>query len=721
MKILTIVGARPQFIKAAVVSRAIEDYNKTVSIRELIEEMLVHTGQHYDDNMSDVFFKEMHIPIPRYQLGIGGGTHGAMTGRMLEALEGLMLEEKPDVVLVYGDTNSTLAGALAAAKLHIPVAHVEAGLRSFNMQMPEEVNRILTDRVSHWLFCPTDTAVNNLKREGVNEWSGVQVHNVGDVMYDAALFYRERAAAGQTVAELMERYKEGFYLATVHRQENTDDVTRLTNIITALEEIAKRVPVILPLHPRTRKRLEGLGIETKQITCLEPVGYFDMVCLLDNCRAVFTDSGGVQKEAYFFHKPCITLRDETEWVELVEHGFNCLVGAEWESIIRAEQEFIQQDRDFSVPLYGDGRAGEKIILYLLKGKQIGIKENEVYVSIVIPILNEKMYIKKCIESVLAQDYPQDNYEILLVDGCSTDGTREIIRTYIQTHKKIKLLDNPKQIAPSAMNIGITNAHGDLVVIMGAHADYASDYISKCVKWSQITGAENVGGPALAKGDGFWGKAIEYAHYSPFGLGGADFRTGEYEGETDTVFGGAFRRDIFDKVGLYDERLVRNQDIELNSRIRNAGGKIFITPEIKCSYYCRSNLKGLWQQNYNNGLWNIYTSWVSKSALSLRHFVPLLFVSGLIMSMLFVVFGSTVTSSMKGYLFVPLILCAGSYIAVAVFFALKVSMEKGLRYFFPLLVVFATLHISYGWGSIKGLLSVKSWREAQTDLTLTKSN
>lgn len=365
MKIITIVGARPQFIKAAVVSRAIENHNMKFPI-EQIDEIIVHTGQHYDDNMSDIFFKEMQIPDPLYHLGIGGGTHGVMTGRMLESLEGLMLEQKPDVVMVYGDTNSTLAGALAAAKLHIPVAHVEAGLRSYNMQMPEEVNRILTDRVSYWLFCPTETAVNNLKREKVGEWSGVQVHNVGDVMYDAALFYRKQARPRQIVAELLEKYNKGFYLATVHRQENTDDPVRLRSIITALDEIAERLPIVLPVHPRTRKKLTQIGMDIKNIVCIEPVGYFDMICLLDNCRAVFTDSGGVQKEAYFFHKPCITLRDETEWVELVEHGYNRLVGAERESIICAEQEFIQQARDFSVPLYGDGRAGEKIIELIIR-------------------------------------------------------------------------------------------------------------------------------------------------------------------------------------------------------------------------------------------------------------------------------------------------------------------------------------------------------------------
>ena len=365
MKILTIVGARPQFIKAAVVSRAIAKYNKEASDREEIEELLVHTGQHYDDNMSDVFFREMQIPEPSYHLGIGGGSHGAMTGRMLEALEELLLNEQPDLVMVYGDTNSTLAGALAAAKLHIPVAHVEAGLRSFNMNMPEEINRILTDRISSWLFCPTETAVKNLEQEGAKHWPGVRVCNVGDVMYDAALFYRERAKPGSVVASLLNQYQDGFYLATVHRQENTDDSGRLMNIMTALKEIAERVPVILPLHPRTRKHLIEMELDMGNVNCIEPVGYFDMICLLDNCRAVFTDSGGVQKEAYFFHKPCITLRDETEWVELVEHGYNCLVGAERERILATEKEFVQQVRDYSIPLYGDGRAGERIVKLII--------------------------------------------------------------------------------------------------------------------------------------------------------------------------------------------------------------------------------------------------------------------------------------------------------------------------------------------------------------------
>jgi UDP-GlcNAc3NAcA epimerase len=263
---------------------------------------------------------------------------------------------------------SILAGALTAAKLHIPVAHVEVGLRSFNMQMPEEVNRILTDRVSRWLFCPTDTAVNNLNREGVGEWPGVQVHNVGDVMYDAALFYRKQARAGQAVDELLEQYKDGFYLATVHRQENTDEPGRLINIMTALKDISERVPVILPLHPRTRKHAIEMGLDMGNVTCIEPVGYFDMLCLLDNCRAVFTDSGGVQKEAYFFHKPCITLRDETEWVELISLGHNIVVGASYSAIIAAEKEIDCHCINYTKELYGNGCAGVKILNNLLNSQ-----------------------------------------------------------------------------------------------------------------------------------------------------------------------------------------------------------------------------------------------------------------------------------------------------------------------------------------------------------------
>ncbi len=360
MKIVTIIGARPQFVKAAVVSRVIAKYNYEYK-EQVIDEVIVHTGQHYDANMSDIFFKEMQMPNPNYHLGIGGASHAIMTGRMLEKIEEVLLKEKPDIVMVYGDTNSTLAGALAAAKLHIPVAHVEAGLRSFNMQMPEEVNRILTDRVSNWLLCPTETAVLNLEGEGVSNWANAKVYNVGDVMYDAALFYKEKADPTEEVKNLVSIYKDDFYLATIHRAENTDDKVRLANIFKALDEVSSKVPVILPLHPRTKKLLSENDIQLANIICINPVGYFDMITLLAECKGVFTDSGGVQKEAYFFGKPCITLREETEWMELIDHGFNKLAGASYEIILELEESFMRTDISDEVKLYGDGRAGEKIV------------------------------------------------------------------------------------------------------------------------------------------------------------------------------------------------------------------------------------------------------------------------------------------------------------------------------------------------------------------------
>ncbi|KZY89539.1 UDP-N-acetyl glucosamine 2-epimerase, partial [Oleiphilus sp. HI0071] len=299
MKIVTVLGARPQFIKAGTVSREIAKRNGG---GQSINEVIVHTGQHYDANMSDIFFEEMQIPKPDYQLGVGGQTHGSMTGKMLVNIEDVLLKEKPDVVMVYGDTNSTLAGALAASKLHIPVAHVEAGLRSFNMAMPEEVNRILTDRISKWLFCPTETAVQNLQIEGVDAWKNdARVHNVGDVMLDGALFYKDLAIKPDNVTD------GGFMLCTIHRAENTDSLERMTSIVSALNELALDQHIILPLHPRTRKIISEYGLEFQGITVIEPVGYLNMVWLIANCDRVMTDSGGLQKEAYFFSKPCITL------------------------------------------------------------------------------------------------------------------------------------------------------------------------------------------------------------------------------------------------------------------------------------------------------------------------------------------------------------------------------------------------------------------------------
>ena len=351
-KILTIIGARPQFIKASVVSRAIQQTKG-------IEEIMLHTGQHFDANMSDIFFNQLNIPRPDIQLDIHGGSHGEMTGRMLAEIEQALLTHKPDRVLVYGDTNSTLAGALAAAKLHIPVAHVEAGLRSFNMQMPEEINRILTDQISDLLFCPTDTAVQNLKNEGFAN-KPVQVLQVGDVMQDAALLFAEKAEA--PAGEL----PECFILATLHRAENTDNPERLTAIVAALNEINTTLaPVVLPLHPRTRKLIAQHGLELN-VHLIDPVGYFEMVWLLDHCQLVLTDSGGVQKEAFFFGKACVTMRDQTEWVELIEVGANVLVGADQNKIINATKRHLGRQVQDTQQLYGGEKAAERIVSVLLK-------------------------------------------------------------------------------------------------------------------------------------------------------------------------------------------------------------------------------------------------------------------------------------------------------------------------------------------------------------------
>jgi len=352
MKIVTILGARPQFIKAGSVSREIAKYKE-------IDEIIVHTGQHYDANMSDIFFDEMKIPKPDYFLGIGGKSHGAMTGQMIEKIEEVCLKEKPDWVMVYGDTNSTLAGAIVASKLHIKLAHIEAGLRSFNMKMPEEVNRILTDRVSNILFCPTDTAVQNLKNEGYDNLD-VKVVKSGDVMQDGAVFYK--SLAQKPSCDIQENY----ILCTIHRAENTDDATRLKDIFAALNEIAEQKQIILPLHPRTKKILKELQIDIDNLTIIDPVGYLEMVWLIDNCALVMTDSGGLQKEAYFFEKPCITLRDETEWVELVECGVNSLVGADKEKIISVYKKNVAFNKEnSSLDLYGSGKASKRIVKELL--------------------------------------------------------------------------------------------------------------------------------------------------------------------------------------------------------------------------------------------------------------------------------------------------------------------------------------------------------------------
>jgi len=356
MKILTIVGARPQFVKAAAVSRQIKLFPG-------ISEVIVHTGQHFDHNMSEVFFDEMDIPRPDYNLAINSLSHGAMTGRMIEEIEKVLIKERPDWLLVYGDTNSTLAGALAASKLHIKVAHVEAGLRSFNMKMPEEVNRILTDRISDVLFCPTDTAMVNLQKEGFDQMDNY-VLNVGDVMYDAALFYEQRASPPVGV-----NLPDSYILATVHRAENTNDVNKLTSIITAFNRLQKEgYNVVLPLHPRTKQYIIKYALKT-HFTTLEPVGYLQMVHLIKNCSMVMTDSGGLQKEAYFFKKPCLTLRDQTEWVELVNIGSNVLIDVSQKiKIVQIVKRISKQNYLFNEQPYGEGNA-TKIIIETLIGYQ----------------------------------------------------------------------------------------------------------------------------------------------------------------------------------------------------------------------------------------------------------------------------------------------------------------------------------------------------------------
>lgn len=402
LKIVDIVGARPQFIKLAPILMAIERHNRE-NPGHRIEEVLVHTGQHYDYEMSQVFFDELGLKEPDYHLGVGSGTHGYQTGEMLKRIEEVLLKEKPDLVMVYGDTNSTLAGALAAAKLHIPVAHVEAGLRSFNRKMPEEINRVLTDHVSTFLFCPTKTAVENLRREGFTNIlnnghllpltsappppcssapppltpcpSTPVVANTGDVMYDAVLLYGKLAQERSRILEKLGLKPKGYALATVHRAENTDDPKRLKAIFQGLVAIAQEgFPVIVPLHPRTRRTLSFLPLtpypSNPNLRLIDPVSYLDMLVLEKNARVILTDSGGVQKEAFFFRVPCVTLREETEWVETVEVGWNVLVGCDPDRI----RQTASLPRS-SAPLppcttgsspYGDGHAAERIVALMVE-------------------------------------------------------------------------------------------------------------------------------------------------------------------------------------------------------------------------------------------------------------------------------------------------------------------------------------------------------------------
>lgn len=346
-KLLTVIGARPQIIKAAAFSRAVATHKDEVC------EKILHTGQHYDENMSGVFFRELGIPKPDYNLGVGSGSHGAQTAKMIEGIEKVLLSEHFDGVVLYGDTNSTLAGAVAASKLHIPVFHIEAGLRSFNMTMPEEINRIVCDQLSSILFAPTQTAVDNLRAEGFfDEKRGFRkVMNCGDVMYDNTLYFSSKAPEN--------KYGE-YVLATVHRQENTDDVENLSSIFRALEAIAERTKVVLPLHPRTAKAVATAGIDTSLLTIIPPASYLETLSLEKYAQVVLTDSGGVQKEAFFLETPCVILREETEWVEIVENGAGILAGADYERILGAYSELAEHKVEFP-KLFGDGKAAEMIL------------------------------------------------------------------------------------------------------------------------------------------------------------------------------------------------------------------------------------------------------------------------------------------------------------------------------------------------------------------------
>ena len=382
MKLITVIGARPQFIKAAAVSRAIATHNQSPGVSP-ITELIIHTGQHYDHNMSRVFFQELNIPEPNLNLDVGSGAHGEQTGQMLAKLEKVFIEERPDYVLVYGDTNSTLAGALAASKLHLPVAHVEAGLRSFNRRMPEEINRVIADHLSTILFCPTQTAVDNLKNEGISHNPLPITHNPspltphldrvvtlpGDVMYDSVLYNSGLAENRSHILEGLDLKPKKYALATIHRAENTDDPERLKAVFAALNSIGQNgLRVILPLHPRTRKILNTKPFQLTpdaSLSLIDPVSYLDMLMLEKNARIILTDSGGVQKEAYWFEVPCITLRDETEWVETVESGWNTITGTNQEKIIAAANSL--QAPAAHPNLFGDGTAAQKIIETLTSG------------------------------------------------------------------------------------------------------------------------------------------------------------------------------------------------------------------------------------------------------------------------------------------------------------------------------------------------------------------
>jgi UDP-GlcNAc3NAcA epimerase len=378
IKIITIIGARPQIIKAAALSRAIHNHFKNQ-----IEEVIVHTGQHYDNNMSEIFFNELEIPKPKYNLAVGSGKHGATTAKMMEGIEEILLIEKPNYIVLYGDTNSTLAGGIAASKIHVPVIHIEAGLRSFNKRMPEEINRILCDHVSTLLFCPTNTALTNLKNEGFNllnqhaDIDSPVVYHCGDVMYDNSLYFAEKASQSSDILQKHQLQENHYLLATIHRDYNTDNPQRMNSIFSAIYKLSVQhsLKIVLPIHPRTAKLLSSTldnnlyeNIQkNKNIIIIEPAGFLDMIMLEKNCRMVLTDSGGVQKEAFFFKKPCLILRTETEWLELLEAGSALICGSSEEKITTGF-DFFNQQKDLKFPnVFGDGNAAqiicEKMILH----------------------------------------------------------------------------------------------------------------------------------------------------------------------------------------------------------------------------------------------------------------------------------------------------------------------------------------------------------------------
>jgi UDP-GlcNAc3NAcA epimerase len=378
MKIITIIGARPQIIKAAAISRAIHTHFK-----DQITELIVHTGQHYDDNMSAIFFTEMGIPAADYNLSVGSGNHGAQTAKMIEGIETILLQEKPDALLVYGDTNSTLAGALAAAKIHIPVVHIEAGLRSYNKSMPEEINRITCDHCSTLLFSPTQQGIENLIKEGISKAIHTKatvdrplIFKTGDIMFDNSMFFSNIAKEKVGIVEQLELTKESFILCTIHRDSNTDNAENLNQIVRGLLQIQRvsNQSIVLPLHPRTRKKMTELLnpsvakelSDNSKIHVIDPAGFLDMISLESNCSLVITDSGGVQKEAFFFQKPCVILREQTEWVEIVENGNALLVGSSEEKIIEAYHQLTTKKDYTYPPFFGDGHASEEICRLMLE-------------------------------------------------------------------------------------------------------------------------------------------------------------------------------------------------------------------------------------------------------------------------------------------------------------------------------------------------------------------